>query len=317
MSQSVQIPAEPADPVAPKTAAALTLKEKLAEVAYDCGYVLKDGVNQFHKYNYATAATIFERVGESLYKHRLTSLPHFKIVESVSRTNTKGGTETFVTVECTLTLADLDSPEVNVWNGFGSGMDNGDKAVMKAQTAALKYAWMMGLNISTGDDPEADAKVDARAEGKPLPKPEPRGPYKPSDTPPIAPLAPPEEPTDDPGYDPDPERPSIFDAGKAPVMTKAELAAAAGHAVIANGGSALQGVQAISTKLIEVLKPGTETCSCGSPLTRKTTSKTKQPYLTCELSDKAFRKNKWAMDQIANLAMAGVCGENDHTWRWD
>ena len=31
---------------------------------------------------------------------------------------------------------------------------------MKAQTAAIKYAYMLSLCIATGDDPEADAKTD-------------------------------------------------------------------------------------------------------------------------------------------------------------
>lgn len=50
--------------------------------------------------------------------------------------------------------------------GFGSGQDAGDKAIMKAQTAAIKYAYMMSLCIATGDDPEADSKTDEAALGK-------------------------------------------------------------------------------------------------------------------------------------------------------
>ena len=37
---------------------------------------------------------------------------------------------------------------------------------MKAQTAAIKYAYMMSLCIATGDDPEADSKTDEAAMGK-------------------------------------------------------------------------------------------------------------------------------------------------------
>ena len=33
---------------------------------------------------------------------------------------------------------------------------------MKAQTASLKYAYMMSLAIATGDDPEFDVEVDKR-----------------------------------------------------------------------------------------------------------------------------------------------------------
>jgi hypothetical protein len=34
---------------------------------------------------------------------------------------------------------------------------------MKAQTAAIKYAYMLSLAISTSDDPEADSKTDEGA----------------------------------------------------------------------------------------------------------------------------------------------------------
>ena len=57
-------------------------------------------------------------------------------------------------------LIDKDSGETVTLTGIGSGQDGGDKAVMKAQTAAIKYAYMLSLAISTGDDPEADGKTD-------------------------------------------------------------------------------------------------------------------------------------------------------------
>ena len=145
------------------------LNEALSKVAADCAYVKKDGRNDFHKYNYATAATIFEKVNEALNEHGLLSVPHFNIHEITTRQNKSGGTETLATVECTLSVVSIN-PDPNertiVTRAYGSGMDNGDKAIMKAQTAALKYAWVMLLNISTGDDPEADSRVDARMAGK-------------------------------------------------------------------------------------------------------------------------------------------------------
>ena len=35
---------------------------------------------------------------------------------------------------------------------------------MKAETAAIKYAYLLSLAISTGDDPEADARTDEHME---------------------------------------------------------------------------------------------------------------------------------------------------------
>ena len=295
----------------------LTLKEKLAEVAADCDYVRKDGVNAYQNYKYASAAAVVWKVGESLYKHRLLSIATFAIVSDVprSRTNAKGVEviENLVTVECSLHIHDMDSPDFFTFNGFGSGMDNSDKAVMKAQTAALKYAWMMSLNISTGDDPERDESVDQRAEGKPRPKPEPRGPYKPtSDAGPY--IQPPDDPPHEEEPDSDPERPGIFEKPSEPPMTKAQLAAAAGHAVIDKGGTAKDAVVQISRELNESLGQ----CPCGSPLIEKKTSASKgsKPYKTCQLNDKAFHKDGWAMKRIQELDLSGECPADGHTWKW-
>ena len=36
---------------------------------------------------------------------------------------------------------------------------------MKAQTAVIKYAYLLSLAISTGDDPEADHRTDENSVG--------------------------------------------------------------------------------------------------------------------------------------------------------
>src|SRR5687768_15622406 len=138
----------------------LTIWEKLSLVARACSYIRKDGTNQFHKYNYATAASVYEKVNEAMADARLVSVPTMEIHSLDARTNAKGAQETLATVKVELRILDVDSGESVSTTAYGSGMDNGDKAVMKAQTAAMKYAWMDLLNISTGDDPEADHSVD-------------------------------------------------------------------------------------------------------------------------------------------------------------
>jgi ERF superfamily protein len=159
----------------PTEPATLNLWEKLSLVARQCSYVQKDGVNQFHKYNYATAASVYEKVNLALADSGLVSVPHMEIHALDLRTNAKGSQETLATVKCTVQVIDVDSGESLSTSAYGSGMDNGDKAIMKAQTAAMKYAWMDLLNISTGDDPEADHSVDTRVTGEKMPKAPPRG----------------------------------------------------------------------------------------------------------------------------------------------
>lgn len=135
---------------------------KLVDVMNDCGYVQKLGKNDFHKYKYATAADVLEKVNAALVKNKLVSYAVPELLSFIDVTNQKGNIEHLATVKMTVTIIDSESGESLQVIGLGSGQDSGDKAIMKAQTAALKYAWMLTLNISTGDDPEADSTVDER-----------------------------------------------------------------------------------------------------------------------------------------------------------
>jgi hypothetical protein len=139
-----------------------SLASKLCKIMSECAYVQKDGRNEFHRYNYASAANVLEKVNESCVKHNVASFPVYEIISDKERTTSKGGTESLVTVQAKLTIIDGDSGDMLTAVALGSGQDAGDKAVAKAQTMALKYAWMTTLNISTGDDPEADEETDKR-----------------------------------------------------------------------------------------------------------------------------------------------------------
>lgn len=143
-----------------------SIASKLVKIMGECAYVQKDGTNKFHNYKYASAANILEKVNESCVKHNVASIATTEIVSTMDRTTAKGNTELLVIVKTSLLLIDGDSGESVTAVGLGSGQDIGDKAVMKASTAAIKYAWMTTLNISTGDDPEADNGVDERTAGK-------------------------------------------------------------------------------------------------------------------------------------------------------
>lgn len=125
---------------------------KLIKIMKDCAYVQKTGYNEFHKYKYAKAADVLEKANESMVENGVCS---FVFPEIISLPDAK-----VTTVRVTVNLFDVESGETMQLVGIGSGADTGDKAVMKAQTAALKYAWMMSLNIATGDDPEADESTD-------------------------------------------------------------------------------------------------------------------------------------------------------------
>jgi hypothetical protein len=135
---------------------------KMVKVMQECAYVQKNGFNAFNKYKYASAADILEKVNDSLVKNNVASFVSPKLIDFKDVVTNTGKAEHLATVEVSILLVDADSGESITVTGLGSGQDNGDKGIMKAQTAAIKYAWMMSLNISTGDDPEADSGVDER-----------------------------------------------------------------------------------------------------------------------------------------------------------
>ena len=153
------------------------IAKKLVMVMADCAYVQKNGSNDFHKYKYATAADILEKVNASLVKHGVAVTAQAELIDLRDAVTLKGNTERLATVKTTLTLIDAESGESVSCSGIGSGQDPGDKAAMKACTASIKYAYMLTLAMATGDDPEADSSVDQRMAMEPpktkLPEPPP------------------------------------------------------------------------------------------------------------------------------------------------
>ena len=138
------------------------IAKKLVAVMSECSHVGKNGLNSYHQYKYATAEDVLCKVNEALTKNKLASVVAPALDSVVDVVNLKGNKEHLATISVKIELIDADSGESIVLQGFGSGQDAGDKA----QTAAIKYAYMMSLCIATGDDPEADSKTDEAAMGK-------------------------------------------------------------------------------------------------------------------------------------------------------
>jgi hypothetical protein len=156
---------------------------KLVQVMDECSFLPKNGTNQHFGYKFMQAADALGKINAALVKHGLATVADTQLVD-LREVTTKSGTDRLAIVKVTITLIDSESGESLTLSGLGGGQDPGDKSVMKATTAALEYAWITGLQISTGDDPEADAGTDGRTTGakaksdKPAPVPPPAGPIQ-------------------------------------------------------------------------------------------------------------------------------------------
>lgn len=140
--------------------AVTNIAAKLLAVMNECSHIAKNGTNDFHQYKYATSADVLEKVNSAFTQYGISSLARPKLISLENVVNAKGNTEHLATVQMFIRLIDVESGEFVEICGLGNGQDSGDKAVQKAQTAAIKYAYMLTFNISTGDDPEADKRTD-------------------------------------------------------------------------------------------------------------------------------------------------------------
>ncbi|MBQ9764388.1 MAG: ERF family protein [Phascolarctobacterium sp.] len=136
------------------------IAKKLVKVMSECSHIIKNGQNDYHNYKYATAEDVLQKVNASLTKYNIASIVSPSLESMIDVLNRNGNKEHLATVSVQVHLIDGDTGESVDLFGIGSGQDAGDKAVMKAQTAAIKYAFMLSLCIATGDDPEADNSTD-------------------------------------------------------------------------------------------------------------------------------------------------------------
>lgn len=153
------------------------LVRRLAKASGMIGAIPKDRKNEFHGYDYASADTLLAAVAAALGKCGIAVGTRAELVSYEDREDVKGrGRKKHAVVRLTVRYL-YGTAHVSA-EGLGSGEDSGDKAVMKAMTAAQKYAHRTGLSIPFGGaDPEADASTDRghaeeRASSKGAPSPE-------------------------------------------------------------------------------------------------------------------------------------------------
>lgn len=130
-----------------------SLHKDMAEIMGIVGYIQKDSKNDFHGYKYASAEKVLSKVNEEVSKRGICLSTQAELIKHESG---------HAVVKVTLVFIRGEEPHI-LMQGIGEGADKGDKAVMKANTAAIKYALAGGFLISWGNDPEADVSVDKSA----------------------------------------------------------------------------------------------------------------------------------------------------------
>lgn len=144
----------------------------------DARYVQYDKRNEHFRYMYASYSAVMKRVAEvlqsaGLYVKEASTLSitgpsggHYEIVK-----DNKDGIQFMVHSQCIIYIADTNGNVYGPYQAEGMGLDKGDKAVLKAQTAALKNAARLMGFTSWGDEvedgnPEADPKTDDSFRGQ-------------------------------------------------------------------------------------------------------------------------------------------------------
>lgn len=138
---------------------------KMAAAAKRIGYgVAKDGRNDHQRYDYTSAANVRFQCGKAMGDERIAVSSVLTVLCSEQRMSANGKPQNHVEVLATLTFIDADSGESITAQGLGCGTDVGDKAPMKAVTAAEKYAYVSAFTLAMGEDPEQDADHDTHHE---------------------------------------------------------------------------------------------------------------------------------------------------------
>lgn len=132
---------------------------RIAAVQAEAPNIQKKGVNTYHNYKYTREEDILDGIKPVLTKHGLAIIPIGAEHVNLTLPDSKN-INLLVTI--TYLIADVVSGESIQVKGFGQGQDNGDKAVYKANTGALKQMLAKTFLISTGDDPEEHARQEEK-----------------------------------------------------------------------------------------------------------------------------------------------------------
>jgi ERF superfamily len=139
------------------------LAAKLVKVMAAIHTIPKRGRNEFFNYQYATEADVADAVRKALVAEGVILIPSIEDVREREVVTRKQQKEIVTTVTMTFTFIDGEHGGSLTFRMSGAGQDGGDKGIMKAISACVKYAALKSLCLPTGDDPEADDDESPKA----------------------------------------------------------------------------------------------------------------------------------------------------------
>lgn len=147
---------------------AMNIFQKIAAVSAEVGKVamtLDVDTGNNRSYKAISINDVVDSLIPLLAKYHLVVLPGEKeIIEQAQiKTTTKYGEKMqfYIRLKASYLLYNADQPsEFIKADGYGDGIDSGDKATGKANTYARKYALIDMFNLSKGDDPDKEASQE-------------------------------------------------------------------------------------------------------------------------------------------------------------
>lgn len=134
-----------------------TLNDKLVAVGNAVAYLQKDGENSSQRYNFLSERKVKEEVGKALRAEGLSLYWEIEVVHFGEReVNGKSGFDAIVRATVSVT----DGQNERRSQGIGMARNAQDKAIMSAQTAAVRETLKSLFLIASGDDPELAEGTD-------------------------------------------------------------------------------------------------------------------------------------------------------------
>lgn len=134
---------------------AKSLASKLAEIMGEIDHVEKRGRNTAQNYSFVRAADVANAVRKKMAEQGIIMLRQIVDKRCYETLTSNGKVQQAIDLHVRYTFRDGTTGETLTQDGYGSGVDSGDKASYKAQTGALKYALRDAFLIPDESDPEA------------------------------------------------------------------------------------------------------------------------------------------------------------------